>query len=190
MYKTIRTIHLICGLLSLPFLLMYGISAVQMAHSKWFTMKPVVTERNVDAPPGLDARALARQLRGEGVRGDLSQIKETPAGLSLRVTMPGTVHDISVDRASNTAKIKTSVAGTLGMLNRLHHMAGLYHDYGPLNIWGMAVAIVSVALIGLGATGLWMWWLRRQERIAGLVLLAANLIFSVIVLAALRTAGP
>jgi hypothetical protein len=190
MYKTIRTIHLICGLLSLPFLLMYGISAVQMAHSKWFTMKPAITERSVTVPPGLDARAVVRHLRTQDIRGDVSQIKETPTGVNLRVTMPGTVHEISTDRAANTAKIKTSVAGALGMMNRLHHMAGLYHEYGPLNIWGMAVAVVSVALIGLGATGLWMWWLRRQERTAGLVLLAANLIFSLVVLAALRAAGP
>jgi hypothetical protein len=76
------------------------------------------------------------------------------------------------------------------MLNRLHHLAGLYYSYGPLNLWGMAVAVVSVALIGLGGTGLWMWWLRRQERTAGLVLLAANLIFSIVVLGVLRAAGP
>jgi hypothetical protein len=190
MYKTLRTIHLICGLLSVPFLLMYGISAVQMAHSKWFPMKPVVTERTVTVPAGLDARALARHLRAEGVRGELSQIKETPTGLSLRLTVPGTVHDISTDRANSAATIRTSVAGTLGILNRLHHLGGLYHEYGPLNIWGVAVAVVSAALVGLGATGLWMWWLRRQERTAGVVLLAANVIFSVAVLAALRAAGP
>ncbi|HET8549390.1 MAG TPA: PepSY-associated TM helix domain-containing protein [Bryobacteraceae bacterium] len=190
MYKTLRTIHLICGALSLPFLLMYVVSAVQMAHSKWFSIKPAVEERHVDIPQGLDARQLARNLTAKGIRGELSQIKATPGTLTFRIVVPGKVHEISTDRASNTARIKTSTAGALGMMNRLHHAAGLYHDYIPLNIWGLAVTIVSLSLVGLGATGLWMWWLRRQERITGILLVAANLVFTVAILAALRAAGP
>jgi hypothetical protein len=35
-----------------------------------------------------------------------------------------------------------------------------------------------------------MWWLRRQERTWGLVLLGANLAFSITVLLLMRSAGP
>jgi hypothetical protein len=59
-----------------------------------------------------------------------------------------------------------------------------------MKIWGAAVAIVSLAILGLGATGLWMWWMRRQERAAGLILLGANLLFSVVVLSLMRAGGP
>jgi hypothetical protein len=189
-YKTLRTLHLLCGTLSLPFLVMYGISAVQMAHSTWFAMRPAVQERQVTVPAGLDARALARHLmNAENLLGQLGEVSGTPAGLTLRIAVPGTVHEVSYDRAANSARIRTSVAGTLGMMNRLHHAAGLYPEHLPLKIWGAAVGLVSAALIGLGATGLWMWWLRRQDRAVGLVLLVANLLFSVALLIAMRAPG-
>ncbi len=50
--------------------------------------------------------------------------------------------------------------------------------------------LVSLATLALGATGLWMWWLRRSERKWGLALIALNLAFSIAVLAAMRAAGP
>lgn len=190
MYKTLRTVHLLCGTLSLPFLLMYGISAVQMAHSRWFTLKPTITERQVAVPPALDARTLARHLmNNEGVRGELGQTSESAGAQKLRIVLPGTVHEVSYDRSGGTARIRTSVAGTLGMMNRLHHAAGLYPEFVPLKLWGAAVGVISLALIGLGGTGLWMWWMRRQERTLGLILLASNLLFSVVLLTALRFAG-
>jgi hypothetical protein len=78
----------------------------------------------------------------------------------------------------------------MGMLNRLHHAAGLWPEHLPLRAWGLLVALVSLAILGLGTTGIWMWWLRREERKWGLVLIAANLTFSVFVLWTLRVAGP
>ena len=37
MYKWIRNTHLLIGLFACLFLLMYGVSSVQMAHNKWFS---------------------------------------------------------------------------------------------------------------------------------------------------------
>lgn len=191
-YRTLRSIHLLLGVGSAAFLLMYGISAVQMAHSSWFRMKPGIHEQRVAVTPRInDARLLARTLMDRDlVRGDLQQAATTASGVTLRVVRPGTVSDVSYDAASGAATIKISRAGFLGMLNRLHHAAGLYHEYGLLNVWGWAVALVSGLLIALGITGVWMWWLRRQERTAGLVLLIANLAFSLTILALIRSAGP
>jgi uncharacterized iron-regulated membrane protein len=78
----------------------------------------------------------------------------------------------------------------MSMLNRLHHAAGMWHEYMPLKVWALVVGIVSFATVGLAATGLWMWWLRREERKLGLILLTANLTFSLILLAMLRAHGP
>ena len=44
-------IHLILASLSLPFLLMYCISAVQMSHGTWFSTKPTVREQRVSLAP-------------------------------------------------------------------------------------------------------------------------------------------
>jgi hypothetical protein len=188
MYSTLRTIHLLCGALSLPMLLMYGISAVQMAHSKWFSLKPAVTERQVPLPGEYpDARAVARAvMQNTGLRGEITSV----AGNQIRITVPGTVHEIRYDRGNATASIRTSIGGTMAFLNRLHHAAGFWHEWGPMKLWAALVGVVSLATVGLAATGLWMWWLRRQERKAGLVLLIANLTFAVVVLSLLRANGP
>ena len=59
-----------------------------------------------------------------------------------------------------------------------------------MKAWAGLVAAASVALLLIGATGLWMWFARRQDRVAGAILLAANLAFAFTVLALLRQAGP
>jgi hypothetical protein len=191
-YRTLRTIHLLIGVTSVAFLLMYGVSAVQMAHNSWFRIKPGIREQRVALTPHIEgARQLARVLMDRGlVRGNVQQTATTPSGLTLRVVRPGTVSDISYDAATGVGIINTSTAGFIGMLNRLHHTAGLYHEYGLLNAWGWAIALISGLLITLGITGLWMCWLRRQERRLGVILLSANLAFSLTLLALIRSAGP
>jgi uncharacterized iron-regulated membrane protein len=54
----------------------------------------------------------------------------------------------------------------------------------------LLIGLVSAAVLLLGITGIWMWWLRKQERAWGLLLLAANLVFAVGVLLTIRSAGP
>jgi hypothetical protein len=193
MYPKLRTIHLLSGVFAIPALLMYGLSAVQMAHTKWFTMKPRVLSADVVLSPGYsDGRLLARDIMAARpeIRGELNSIQTTAAGLDLRIVVPGTVHEIHYDRATGTARVRTSIAGFMGMLNRLHHAAGLWPQFAALKIWGLFVGLVSLATVTLGATGIWMWWLRRQERKWGLLLILANLAFSLAVLIAIRSAGP
>jgi hypothetical protein len=191
-YSLLRSIHLLVGASSLAFLLVYAVSAVQMAHNSWFRMSPSVHEERIRLAPRIaEARQIARELMDRGVvRGEIQQTAMSPFRSTVRIVRPGTVHDVSYDATSGIAMVKTSIAGFMGMLNRLHHAAGLYHGYALLNAWGWAVAIVSVALLGLGVTGIWMWWLRRQDRMIGVVLLGANLVFSITVLALIRSAGP
>jgi hypothetical protein len=60
MYKAIRNVHLLLASFSLPFLLMYAISAVQMAHNTWFAMKPAVREQQFSLTAGGPTRAKLR----------------------------------------------------------------------------------------------------------------------------------
>jgi len=192
LYPVLRTTHLLCGAFALPFLVMYGASAVQMAHSRWFNMRPVITESGAAVAAGItDGRAVALELMQAGnIRGEITELKATPAGFEVQVHRPGTQYEIQYDSATGTARVRTKVAGVWGIINRLHHAAGLWHEYAPLKWWGVFCGLSSAAATGLGATGVWMWWLRKQERRWGLVLLAANLVFAIAVLAAMRAAGP
>jgi hypothetical protein len=193
MYQTIRTLHLLFASLALPFLVMYGVSAVQMSHGSWFDMKPAVTERTLMLAPGqADARAIAREAMEHvpEARGELQNVQATPAGVNLRIVIPGTVHELRYDRATGDTRLKTSVGGVMVMLNRLHHLAGFGRDLTSMNLWGAAVVAVSIALLLVGATGIWMWFLRRTERTTGLALLAINLAFAVTMIVLIRRGGP
>jgi hypothetical protein len=193
MYKIIRTIHLLLASFSLPFLIMYGVSAVQMSHSTWFQMKPAVTEHELSLASGeTDARIVAREIMNQlpDTKGELSNVQSAGTGLSLRIVVPGTVHEVRYDRTSGVVRVKTSVAGKMGMLNRLHHWAGFWHEPTSMKAWAIAVAIVSLGLLLVGATGIYMWFTRRPERRIGIVLLAANVAFAVTLLTLLRSAGP
>jgi len=193
MYTIIRNIHLLVASFSLPFLIMYGISAVQMSHSSWFQVKPAVTEREVSLAPGqADARTVSREImnRQPGMKGELSNVQSTDAGLTLRIVVPGTVREVRYDRASGVARIKTSTAGVMGMLNRLHHWAGFWHEPASMKTWAVFVAVVSLGLLIVGASGIYMWFTRRPERRIGMALLAVNLAFAITILTLLRTSGP
>jgi hypothetical protein len=193
MYKIVRTVHLLLASFSLPFLIMYGLSAVQMSHSTWFHLKPAVEERQISLTVGqTDGRAVARAImdRERTVKGEITNIQPNDAGMALRIVVPGTVHDVRYDRASGVARIKTSVAGTMGMLNRLHHWAGFWHEPVSMKVWAVAVAVVSAALMLLGASGIYMWFTRRPERRVGIALLAINVVFAMTLLTLLRISGP
>ena len=68
-YKYLRNIHLILGLMLFWVVMMYAVSAVQMAHQ--IRIVPVITESDVMATPGLDARPLANDLmEKQGLSGE------------------------------------------------------------------------------------------------------------------------
>lgn len=193
MYSTLRNLHLLLASLILPFLLMYAASAVQMSHNGWFDMKPAVTEWKLSLAPGQsDARSIAREVMdlAPSARGELQAIQQTPAGVNLRLVVPGTVHDVRYSGATGATQVRTSVGGAMVMLNRLHHLAGFGHGVTPMNLWGAAVVVVSLALLFVGATGIWMWFLRRSERLSGVVLLTINLVFALTLILLIRRAGP
>jgi hypothetical protein len=193
MYQAIRNIHLLLASFSLPFLVMYAVSAVQMGHNSWFRMKPAVHERDFAlAARQSDARTIARDVmdRDRSIAGEVGNVQANSAGVSLRIVVPGTVHELKYDAASGQAHVKTSIAGVMGMLNRLHHWAGFYHEPAPMKWWAAAVAIVSAALLVLGATGVYMWFTRRPERRIGFALLAINVVFALTIILMLRRSGP
>jgi hypothetical protein len=156
-------------------------------------MRPAVQERDVAlATRPSAARAIARALmdRERSIEGEITNVQTNAAGVSLRIVVPGTVHDVKYDPRTGTAHVKTSVAGVMGMLNRLHHWAGFYHEPVSMKVWAAAVAVVSAALLLLGATGLYMWFTRRPERRIGVALLAINVGFAIAVIVMVRRQGP
>ena len=190
MYKWIRNTHLLLGLFAFLFLLMYGVSSIQMAHNKWFSNQPAITESAVALAAGAaDARAVARELMDKhGLKGELAQIRKVGQSLAFRIMRPGTIYDVTYSPETGEAKVKTSVANLMGMLNRIHHINGLWHDFTLTNVWAAFVALVSVALILLSLSGIYLWFKIHTERIVGSILLALSLGYSLTLIVLIRTA--
>lgn len=190
MYRLLRDTHLACGLFVVLFVLMYGISSVQMAHNEWFNLKPEVTEsRYTLAPNAAGARAVARELmERHGLAGELVQIKDTPSGFAFRIVRPGMVHEAAYTAASGETAVKSNKANFAGLMNRIHHIGGLWHEDSLVNAWAFALALVAGVLIVLGITGIYMWFKIHTERMIGTVLLGASLAFSITVIVLMRTA--
>lgn len=180
MYRYLRNTHLFLGLFCCLFLLMYAVSGVQMAHNAWFSSRPAVTETHATLPPQLaDSRRVARELMDRyGLRGEAGKPRVTPDLLSFDIVRPGTVYQIDYSPATGDSRIRDNHAGFMGMLNRIHHAKGLWHDYWLLNVWGAFVALVSLALFVIGATGIYLWFKLHQERVIGAILLTLSLGYS------------
>ena len=175
MYRTIRSIHLCAGLFSLIFLVVYAVSAVQMTHP-WFRVQARTSERAVVLPANLtDAREAARALAAShGIWGELTGIRSNPSGLSFRILRPGMVWQADYTASSGTTRLRTTDSGVSGALNRIHQMRGIWHSWMAYNIWAALLALVGLAILTLGASGLYLWWKTHKDRRLTGVLLASS----------------
>lgn len=172
MYAKLRSLHLLTALFSLALLLMYAASGVQMAHRRWFPLRETVTRQSVALSPGLaGARAVAREIP---LAGEITSVFVTPYTLRYRIERLGTVCDVTYSVPTGAAEIRTTASGFAGTLNRIHRTRGLWHEYKPWNAWAAVLGLVSLGLLTMGASGLYLWFRNHAERWIGCVLLAGG----------------
>lgn len=159
MYQRLRSIHLSTALFSIVFLLAYAISAVEFAHRKWLPLSESSTEESRKLPAGItDARVLARQWRGE-----LESVENSPGFLKFRVmTALGSSHNVTYSIATGDTQVKTTINSFLKTLAFIHVSHG---------VWAVVAALVSLALLTLGITGLYLWFKNLSSRTIGSLLL-------------------
>jgi len=158
-YQKLRGIHLATALFSLVFLLAFAIGAVEFAHRKWGGPGETSTLETRQFTPGItDARILARAWRGE-----LSSIEPSPGVLKFRVTTSlGKAFEVSYSSVTGEATVKTTIPSFLRTFAWIHVSRG---------IWAYGSALVSLALITLGVSGVFLWFQNRQERWIGAALI-------------------
>jgi hypothetical protein len=184
-----RNLHLLIGLLVTPFVLVYGISAIGMSHPTWLPKAHSTTERVVAVDPGeKNPRTMAEALqRREELRGALRSLRDDDGLVTFRVVRPGATYDIEVDRTAGTAAIRSRVSNFIGFLDRVHRIAG-WHDHLPSGLLAFTLLGVSVALLFLGASGVYLWYVLIAERRAGWIALVVGLVYSLTLLVAIRLA--
>lgn len=183
----IRSVHGWMAIVA-PLLLVYGLSAIQIQHNSWFLPRRILSTAQVQLSPGIDgARKVAAILDEKGIaQGELEWSLYAPSGISLRIGRPGVAYDAVYSPETGMVTTKTTTTGILGLLNGLHRTAGMWRQYGPLRWWNALVILISSALILAGFTGVQLWFQRRRYRLAGAILLAANLSCSLMLLILIR----
>jgi len=102
--------HLILGLLLFWVVMMYAVSAVQMAHR--IRIVPVVTESDVMATPGLDARPLANELMEKnGISGEMGNVTPVSGGYRFPLNRAGGATQITYDRSTGKTHLRASDTG-------------------------------------------------------------------------------
>jgi hypothetical protein len=174
MYRTLRNLHLSTVLFSLIFLLAYGISAVDFAHRKWLPHSSRTTEDKRKFAAGItDARILAREWKGE-----LDSIENAPGLLKFLVIKPlGTSYEVTYSIATGDATVRTTTGSFFRTLAWLHKS----HD-----AWAVVVGFVSLLLLTLGVTGLYLWFKNHSERWIGIALLLAGSVVTLGLIVSMR----
>ncbi|MBK5293891.1 MAG: PepSY-associated TM helix domain-containing protein [Acidobacteriia bacterium] len=192
MQRWLRNLHLFAGLFSALMVVQYGVSTMFMSHRNWFgEPKPETSEASytVASETATSARALARELMDRhGLNGELRQGRDTKGGYELRIALAGIQHDVEYSRATGQARVKTLRRTARQTLTAVHHQGGLQYGHWVSNAWGALVGLVSIGLILLGLSGIYLWFKLRQERVVGTVLLVFSLVYSVSLMVMLRSA--
>jgi hypothetical protein len=194
-----RTLHLYLGLFLSPFILVFALSAIVIAHAAmpWGGAEgPVETRIVAFTPPDIAdnlafGRAVQRALK---LPGEIDYVGRRPAQNSIIVPIrqPGVTRTVRIDTAANSAAIETRKTGLWDGLVYLHKKPGPHNVAMQKNSWPMAIwAVLADATIYLllfaTASGLYLWLLLRSERKAGLAFLglgAATFAAAVLLVAA------
>ncbi len=180
MYRFLRNTHLLLGLFFCFFVLMFGLSSMQMSGRDWMKNEPVETKLTVAVDPqhAGTQRTLAQFLMDKhGMRGGLNDVEESPEEMKFLIGRMGTVHEVRYKRGEAAVEVNKKVWPFIGIMVWMHETFGFDNAYGLHIFWGVLIFLTSVALLILGGTGTYLWFKIHKERVIGSVLLFGGLSF-------------
>lgn len=182
-YRWIRDAHLVLGLFSSPFLLVFAVSTLLFNH----TWKPWTSRTEVERPPtsveipeGVEgigqAQAIMRQI---GVSGEIRNIFRPENRLLILVMKPAQNTTITVDLETKMAEIEQNTTDFWDVLLYLHkspgpHNANIRGNWVFTRIWTWLIDAVVCAILFISVSGVYLWAVIKAERKIGLILLGAG----------------
>ena len=171
--KWTRTLHIYVSMFALLALFFFAATGFMLNHPEWFDLvEPHKSEQEGTVPPELVAEPLDKLTIAERIRADFRatgiadvfEIEET--SLHIVYHAPGQTSEFRIDRESGHVKAEIESFGLLGRLTELHR--GKYAGAA----WGLLIDIVSVLLLFISLTGLFLWLsLRRRLAFGTMALL-------------------
>jgi len=193
-----RRVHLYLGLALLPWFLMYGLSSIPFAHTRYFDQRdaakglPMWTlraDRTVDVPVPADASGLrafgASLLNEAGITGmNYGTYRQSPTQINVYAYSfwHSTQLKYFIDQKKLTVEDRRFRWDQF--LTGMHARGGFEQESLLDRSWSVVVDVVCVSMILWIASGLLMWWeLPGQRRWGWLTMLAGVASFAIFTLA-------
>ena len=183
-----RKLHNYLGLYLLLFLWLFSLSGLILNHSKWPVAQfwkqraEVATGRVIRRPMASADIAVAADLMAQlGIVGEVEETKRTAHGerFDFQVVRPGKVFRVEARLDSAHARVTEIRLNPWGVLDALHKFTGVrmddparMRDWVLTRIWSLAMDALSLGLMILVLSGLYLWYRRGEHRRAGLAMLA------------------
>lgn len=182
----VRRIHMFTGLFLAPWMLMYALSTLVMAHREfvgsWYASKQpaMVTERELDYARSFPANSDREQiavaiLQDLGLNGThwISGGREgNPLVIHRQHAL--TTRQITFDASKNKLLLQREQFRASNFLDRLHRRRG-YSGYPLENTWGFTVDVAVVTMVFWCLSGVWLWLELKPARLWGGLSLIAGL---------------
>ena len=159
-------------------------------HSKWAVAQfwkaraETVTERAIVAPAATEDAAIAASLmRQLALVGEIGETRRHADGarFDLQVLRPGRTVRVEARLDSARARVTEIRVNAWGVLDALHHFTGVRmdepartRDWALTRVWSLAMDALSLGLVALVVSGVYLWWRRGERRAGGVVALVAG----------------
>jgi hypothetical protein len=182
------------GLFLAPWILLYALSTLAMAHREAFrsnvftrpfwvkeTEQVLPLQFSPNATPEFIGEQILRILRLDGnFRATLSKDKNTVTVLRNEAVSP---RRITYSVTDGHLLVERQAFVTQPFLERMHIRRGYSGAFLADNGWAAAVDMVTLAITFWVLSGLWMWWELKTTRLTGgLVALGGAAIFVALIL--------
>lgn len=172
-----KKIHIYLGLFLILFLWVFAVSGLFLNHPKWFGGQPnrVGSEAEVTMLDSDDQLAKAHDLMTQlDLSGEvIFRGTQRPGQFAFIAMKPNERHFVNVALESNVAKI-TRVTGNIGqMMGNLHTFSGVRPIWGerpsvidwlPTRLWSISIDALSIGVILLVASSLYMGFSQKEVR--------------------------
>ena len=189
--RLMRASHLYTGLLLVPWMMVYAVSALLINHSTWFVDPPRTGPkwepvREVQFPiddefpqePDEQARAILNHLDLAGAY----RIAGDPAGNPMVIyrSCATGLYQVAWHREPSRLVVQRYGPPSLYMLvNNLHFQHGYDQEGLAYRTWAIIVDVVTISTVIWIISGIYLWARRPRKRLLGGACLAAGLLLFV-----------
>jgi len=187
-----RKFHIYLGLYLLLFVWLFSVSGLILNHPRWkfaqFWAQREQTsyEKSVSLPTeGGDVAKAKDLMRQLDITGEIQQITVNPdqGQFTFGVIRPNIRHRVQVDLNTKQATVNRIRVNTWGVMYALHVVSGvrmnnpeLKRDWLMTKIWSFSMDAVSVGVIVMVLSGLYMWFKLKPKWRLGLIVLGLGVL--------------